>query len=71
MTLVKRIVVLGGGFGGLTTVRELERLSVNRTAVEITLVNRDNFFVMSPLLFEAWLTGAADWLPRRRTYAYR
>jgi NADH dehydrogenase len=53
MTLVKRIVVLGGGFGGLTTVRELERLSVNRTAVEITLVNRDNFFVMSPLLFEA------------------
>ncbi|HEX7941945.1 MAG TPA: FAD-dependent oxidoreductase [Gemmatimonadaceae bacterium] len=50
---VKRIVVLGGGFGGLTTVRELERLSVNRTAIEITLVNRDNFFVMSPLLFEA------------------
>jgi peptidoglycan/xylan/chitin deacetylase (PgdA/CDA1 family) len=26
---------------------------------------------VSPLMFEAWLTGAADWLPRRRTYAYR
>ena len=26
---------------------------------------------VSPLVFEAWLTGAADWLPRRRTYAYR
>jgi hypothetical protein len=26
---------------------------------------------VSALVFEAWLTGAADWLPRRRTYAYR
>jgi peptidoglycan/xylan/chitin deacetylase (PgdA/CDA1 family) len=26
---------------------------------------------VSPLVFEAWLTGAADWLPRRRTHAYR
>jgi len=26
---------------------------------------------VSSLVFEAWLTGAADWLPRRRTYAYR
>jgi hypothetical protein len=25
----------------------------------------------SPLVFEAWLTGAASWLPRRRTHAYR
>ena len=53
MTVVKRIVVLGGGFGGLTAVRELERLSAGRSNVEITLVSRDNFFVMSPLLFEA------------------
>jgi NADH dehydrogenase len=53
MIPTKRIVVLGGGFGGLTTVRELERLSAGRSDVEITLVSRDNFFVMSPLLFEA------------------
>lgn len=49
----KRIVVLGGGFGGVTATRELERLCGRRPGVEITLVSRDNFFVLTPLLFEA------------------
>src|SRR5262245_19936343 len=48
-----RIVVLGGGFGGVATVRHLERLLRRRTDVEITLVSRENFFVITPLLFEA------------------
>src|SRR5262245_46249185 len=48
-----RIVVLGGGFGGLTATRHLERLRGGRADWEITLVSRDNFFVISPLLFEA------------------
>jgi NADH:ubiquinone reductase (H+-translocating) len=48
-----RIVVLGGGFGGVATARHLERLLRGRTDVEITLVSRDNFFVLTPLLFEA------------------
>jgi len=48
-----RIVVLGGGFGGVATVRHLERILRRRTAVEITLVSRENFFVLTPLLFEA------------------
>jgi NADH:ubiquinone reductase (H+-translocating) len=48
-----RIVVLGGGFGGVTTVRHLERVLRRRTDVEITLVSRENFFVLTPLLFEA------------------
>jgi NADH dehydrogenase len=48
-----RIVVLGGGFGGVTTVRHLEQLTGARTGVEITLVSRENFFVLTPLLFEA------------------
>jgi NADH dehydrogenase len=46
-----RIVVLGGGFGGVATVRHLERLAPRD--VEITLVSRENFFVLTPLLFEA------------------
>ena len=48
-----RIVVLGGGFGGVATVRCLERIMRRRTDVEITLVSRENFFMLTPLLFEA------------------
>src|SRR5688572_29336279 len=48
-----RIVVLGAGFGGVATVRRLERVLRGRTDVEITLVSRENFFVLTPLLFEA------------------
>jgi NADH:ubiquinone reductase (H+-translocating) len=48
-----RIVVLGGGFGGVATVRHLERLLRRRAGTELTLVSRENFFVMTPLLFEA------------------
>ncbi len=48
-----RIVVLGGGFGGVATTRQLERLLGKHDDVEITLVSRDNFFVLTPLLFEA------------------
>jgi NADH dehydrogenase len=47
-----RIVVLGGGFAGVALVRELER-SLRPSEAEITLVSRDNFFVLTPLLFEA------------------
>jgi NADH dehydrogenase len=48
-----RIVVLGGGFGGVTTVRHLEKVLRRHKDVEITLVSRENFFVLTPLLFEA------------------
>lgn len=48
-----RIVVLGGGFGGVSTARHLERLLRNQTDLQITLVSRENFFVLTPLLFEA------------------
>ena len=48
-----RIVVIGGGFGGVTAARYLERLCRGRPGVELTLVSRENFFVLTPLLFEA------------------
>jgi NADH:quinone reductase (non-electrogenic) len=48
-----RIVVLGGGFGGVATARHLERLLRRSPDAEITLVSRENFFVITPLLFEA------------------
>lgn len=48
-----RILILGGGFGGVYTARHLERLWRGSGDVEISLVSRDNYFVMTPLLFEA------------------
>ena len=48
-----RIVVLGGGWGGVATARHLERILRGYTDVDITLVSRENFFVLTPLLFEA------------------
>src|SRR3984957_9172333 len=51
-TSKKRILILGGGFGGVYTARHLERLCKRRSDVEIVLVSRDNFLLMTPLLFE-------------------
>ena len=48
----KQIVILGGGFGGLYTARELEKKLGVDPDVEITLVNRDNFFLFTPMLHE-------------------
>jgi NADH dehydrogenase len=48
-----KLLVLGGGFGGVTATRHLERLFGGRRDVEITLVSRDNYFMLTPLLFEA------------------
>src|SRR5262245_34015461 len=48
-----RVVVVGGGIGGLAAARHLDRRLGGRDDVDVTLVNRDNFFLLSPLLFEA------------------
>ena len=45
-----RIVVLGGGFGGVYTALHLERLLGN--SADITLVSRENFFLFTPMLHE-------------------
>ena len=58
-TSMKRIVILGGGFGGVYTARCLERLFKHRSDVEIVLVSRDNFLLMTPLLFEVF-SGTLD-----------
>lgn len=50
---MRNILVLGGGFGGVSTTRHLERLCGNNDDISITLVSRENYFVLTPLLFEA------------------
>ena len=48
----KHIVVLGGGFGGVYTAQALETLLGANEDVQISLVNRENYFVFQPMLPE-------------------
>ena len=48
----QRVVVVGGGFGGLQVVRKLEG-----AAVDVTLVDRQNFHLFQPLVYQV-ATGA-------------
>ncbi len=47
-----RILILGGGFGGLYTALELEKSLARAADIEVTLVNRENFFLFTPMLHE-------------------
>ena len=49
---MKRILILGGGFGGLYAALELDKHVGKRDDVEVTLVNRENFFSFTPMLHE-------------------
>ena len=64
----ERIVILGGGFAGMSTARELtKRLrKEHRLArrpgddgVSVTLINRENYFVFQPLMADI-ISGAID-----------
>lgn len=48
----RRILILGGGFGGTYAALELERLLARDTAVEVVLVSRENYFLFTPMLHE-------------------
>ena len=48
----QRVVVVGGGFAGLQVVRKLRH-----AAVEVTLVDRQNFHLFQPLVYQV-ATGA-------------
>lgn len=47
-----KILILGGGFGGLYTALELEKQFGADPNIEITLINRENFFLFTPMLHE-------------------
>jgi NADH dehydrogenase len=48
----KRILILGGGFGGIYAALELDRTIARRPDIEVTLVNRENFILFTPMLHE-------------------
>ena len=53
-----RVVILGGGFGGIAVAMHLERRS-RADEVSITLISRENFSVFTPMLPEV-SSGALD-----------
>src|SRR5690242_21836979 len=50
--VMHKVLILGGGFGGLYAAREL-----GRAPVEVTLLDRRNFHLFQPLLYQV-ATGA-------------
>src|SRR5436853_1098664 len=48
----KHVVILGGGFAGVYTAKYLEKALGRRDDFEITLVNKENYFVFQPMLPE-------------------
>jgi NADH dehydrogenase len=47
-----RVLILGGGFGGMYAALEFERALVRGADLDVTLVNHDNFFLFTPMLHE-------------------
>lgn len=48
----RRVLILGGGFAGLSTAMELEKELGADAGIEVTMVNRENFFLFTPMLHE-------------------
>jgi NADH dehydrogenase len=49
---VPRVVILGGGFGGVYAARALEQALRGREDFEVALITQDNYFVFQPMLPE-------------------
>ena len=47
-----RVLILGGGFAGLYAGMQLDKTLARRPDVEVTVVNRENFFLFTPMLHE-------------------
>ncbi|HYL81399.1 MAG TPA: NAD(P)/FAD-dependent oxidoreductase, partial [Candidatus Acidoferrum sp.] len=58
-SLAPRIVVLGGGFAGVTAALELAKRCAGVLPVHLTLLSAQNFFLFTPMLAEA-ATGAVE-----------
>src|SRR4051812_21309077 len=49
---VTRIVIVGGGFAGLRAAMYFDKTLARRSDVEVTLINRQNFTLFTPMLHE-------------------
>jgi len=54
MKLWRQVVIVGGGFGGLSVAK-----SLRRAPVHVTLIDRSNHFLFQPLLYQVAMAGLA------------
>jgi NADH dehydrogenase len=54
---VTRVVILGGGFGGVSTAQRLEQIFARDPTVDITLVSQSNYLLFTPMLAEVASSG--------------
>jgi NADH:ubiquinone reductase (H+-translocating) len=57
MSEKNRVVILGGGFGGVNAARALDRLLSRDSSVEVVLVSDENFLLFTPMLPEVAASG--------------
>src|SRR3990170_1018699 len=53
----RRVVILGGGFGGVSTAQRLEQLFARDPHLEIALVSQSNYLLFTPMLAEVASSG--------------
>jgi len=54
-----KILILGGGFGGVYAALELQKSFAKKADVQITLVGRENFLLFTPMLHEVATGGVS------------
>ena len=50
--LSQRVLILGGGFGGMATAQRLEQIYCQDPSLEIVLVSQNNYLLFTPMLAE-------------------
>ena len=50
MSEIKKIVILGGGFGGINVLNLIQKKFKKATNIRISLVSQDNYFLYTPML---------------------
>src|SRR5882762_545071 len=55
-----KVIILGGGFAGLSAAMYLDKRLARRADVEVTLISRENFILFTPMLHEV---AAGDLYP--------
>lgn len=56
---MNRMLILGGGFGGVYAALRLQALAGRRKDIQVTLVSRENYFLFTPMLPQA-ATSSVD-----------